>query len=87
VKPLTDNEVAEKRKLYGFNELTEKEKNKIVLFFSEIISEPMFILLISCASIYLLIGDKLEGTILLFSVSIIIFITFYQRQKTERAYQ
>ena len=85
MKPLTDNEVAEKRKLYGFNELTEKEKNKIVLFFSEIISEPMFILLISCASIYLLIGDKLEGTILLFSVSIIIFITFYQRQKTERA--
>ena len=85
MKPLNDEEVASRRLQHGFNELSEKEKNKIVLFFSEIIGEPMFILLISCASIYLLIGDKLEGSVLLFSVSIIIFITFYQRQKTEKA--
>jgi len=85
VKPLNDKEVDERRNKNGFNELAEKEKNKFLLFISEVFSEPMFILLVSCALLYLLIGDKLEGTVLLLSVSVIIFITFYQRQKTEKA--
>ena len=83
--PLNKNEVINKRKAFGSNEITEQEKNKLLLFFKEIISEPMFILLIACALIYTLIGDKLEGMILIFSVSIIIMITFFQHQRSEKA--
>lgn len=45
----------------------------------------MFILLMSCGSLYLLLGDYTEGIILLCWVFAIIFITFYQHQKTEKA--
>lgn len=83
--PLSKEEVLNKRKAFGINEITEQEKNKLLLFLKEIISEPMFILLIACALIYTLIGDKLEGIILLFSVSIIILITFFQHQRSEKA--
>ena len=85
MRPLSKNEVLNKRKTFGSNEITEQEKNKLLLFFKEIISEPMFILLIACSFIYTLIGDKLEGIILIFSVIIIILITFFQHQRSEKA--
>ena len=68
-----------------YNELpTAKSKNlgQIAL---EVFKEPMFILLLVCSSIYLLLGDYTEGIMLSASILIIIFITFYQYQKTERA--
>ena len=49
------------------------------------IREPMFLLLISCGGLYILIGDLMEGIIMLSTIFIIIFITFYQHRKTERA--
>jgi len=39
----------------------------------------------SCAALYLLFGDYTEGIVLLGWVLVIIFITFYQHQKTEKA--
>lgn len=45
----------------------------------------MFILLISCGTLYVLLGDIGEGLMLMASVIIIIIITFYQQRKTERA--
>lgn len=68
-----------------YNELpTAKSKNlgQIAL---EVVKEPMFVLLLVCSSIYLLLGDYTEGIMLSASILIIIFITFYQYQKTERA--
>ena len=83
--PLSKNEVIKSRNDFGSNAIIEHKKNKVLLFLIEIVSEPMFILLICCASIYALIGDRLEGIILLFSVSIIILITFFQHQRSEKA--
>jgi P-type Ca2+ transporter type 2C len=45
----------------------------------------MFILLISCGALYIMLGDYKEGSILLSTIFVIIFITFYQYQKTEKA--
>ena len=45
----------------------------------------MFLLLISCALLYMLLGDYREGVIMLCTILIIIGITFYQHRKTERA--
>jgi Ca2+-transporting ATPase len=45
----------------------------------------MFLLLISCGVLYMLLGDYREGSIMLSTIFVIIFITFYQHRKTERA--
>ncbi|WP_374582379.1 cation-translocating P-type ATPase [Pseudoduganella sp.] len=50
-------------------------------------SEPMFLLLLAAAGLYLLLGDWLEGMVLLGMVGLTIGITLFQEGKTERALQ
>ncbi|HJX10593.1 MAG TPA: cation-translocating P-type ATPase, partial [Candidatus Binatia bacterium] len=47
--------------------------------------EPMFLLLIAAALIYLALGDVREALILAFWIVVIIGITIFQERKTERA--
>ena len=47
--------------------------------------EPMFLLLIAAAVLYLALGDLHEGLLLMFMVSVTIGLTLYQEGKTERA--
>ena len=68
-----------------YNELPTAKSKNIGQIALEVFKEPMFILLLVCSSIYLLLGDYTEGIMLSASILIIIFITFYQYQKTERA--
>jgi len=85
MKGLSTAEVNEQVKIHGYNELpVTKSKNLLHIAF-EVMKEPMFILLISCGVLYMLIGDYKEGAIMLSTILIIIFITFYQYQKTEKA--
>src|SRR6476469_3731002 len=51
----------------------------------ETMREPMFLLLIAAAVLYLALGDLHEGLLLLFMVSITIGLTLYQEGKTERS--
>jgi Ca2+-transporting ATPase len=78
-------EAQEKLKKFGYNELPSAKPKNIWRIALEVMKEPMFLLLISCGLIYMLLGDYKEGGILLSSILIIIFITFYQYQKTEKA--
>lgn len=68
-----------------YNELPTAKSKNIGQIALEVFKEPMFVLLLVCSSIYLLLGDYTEGIMLSASILIIIFITFYQYQKTERA--
>ena len=80
------NEEAEARlKEFGYNELPTSKSKNIFLIAFEVMKEPMFILLLSCATLYIILGDYNEGLILLSSVLLIIFITFFQHQKTEKS--
>ena len=65
-----------------FNELPNSEKKSVLEIAFSVIKEPMFMLLLACGVLYLIIG---EGIILFSSILIIIFITFYNRNKTEKA--
>jgi len=69
----------------GYNELPGKEKRSFLHIILEVLSEPMFLLLISCGGLYLLLGDMQEALMLLGFVVFIIGITIYQEQKTEKA--
>lgn len=70
---------------FGFNELPSAKSKTIFKIAFEVIKEPMFLLLLSCSILYIILGDYNEGIILLSSVLLIIFITFYQHQKTEKS--
>lgn len=79
---------AEARKrlaVHGYNELALTQPKNVWRIALEVMKEPMFILLISCGVLYMIVGDYREGGILLSAILIIIFITFYQYQKTEKA--
>jgi Ca2+-transporting ATPase len=85
VEGLSSERAIQKLKDEGYNELPSAQSKNIWQIVLEVIQEPMFILLISCGALYLLLGDYVEGVILLCWVFLIIFITFYQYQKTEKA--
>ncbi|MBU3676090.1 MAG: cation-translocating P-type ATPase [Chitinophagaceae bacterium] len=82
---LTQTEAQEKRKAFGFNELPQSKPKTFFRIFWDVLREPMFILLISCAGLYWFLGDWREGSILGISTWLIVFITFYQYRKTEHA--
>lgn len=82
---LSTAEVIERRTRFGYNELPSSQPKKVWQIALEVMKEPMFLLLISCGILYMLLGNYREGTILLSNIFIIIFITFYQYRKTERA--
>mgnify|MGYP000750563943 CR=1 FL=1 len=74
---LSDLEVQNQISKYGFNELPASNKKNLFDLFFEIMKEPMFILLVSSAIIYVFLGDYREGLILMSATSLIIFITCY----------
>ena len=82
---LTTTEAQQRLKEEGFNELPSAKPKTIVTIAKNVIQEPMFLLLITCGLLYLLLGDYREGIVLMSSIIVILFITFYQYRKTERA--
>jgi P-type Ca2+ transporter type 2C len=85
VSGLTSIEAKQRLESEGYNELPSSRPKNIWRIALEVFKEPMFILLITCGALYILLGDYREGIILLGTILIIIFITFYQYRKTERA--
>jgi len=78
-------EVARRLAEEGYNEIPSGEKKNLLHIIGEVIREPMFLLLVGAGLIYFILGDVEEGAILLSFVIVIIGITAYQEQKTEKA--
>ncbi len=76
-----------KRRLteHGYNELPSTKPKSVFHIALEVVKEPMFLLLLACGVLYVILGDHREGIILLSTTFIIIYITFYQHRKTEKA--
>ncbi|MDP2642725.1 MAG: cation-translocating P-type ATPase [Candidatus Peregrinibacteria bacterium] len=82
---LTSKEVAQSFKKHGLNELPSSKKRSVFVIILEIIKEPMISLLVGCGAIYLVLGDVKEAIFLSFSILVVISITIYQENKTEKA--
>lgn len=85
LKGLSKEQAARRLKANGFNELPKSERKAAWKIAWQIISEPMILLLMACGTIYFFLGDIKESSILVGCIAIIIAITFYQEQKTEKA--
>ena len=82
---LTEQEMLERLAEDGYNELPTTKKRTFLHILLEVVREPMFMMLIACGLLYLFLGDREEALMLMGFVAVIISITFYQEQKTERA--
>ena len=85
VAGLSSQKAAEKLRTEGYNELPESKQRSVFRVIFEVIHEPMFILLVASGLIYFILGDVSEGLMLMSFVVLVIGITVYQEQKTERA--
>lgn len=85
INGLSSDEANKRLITIGYNELPANKSKNIFETALEVIKEPMFLLLISCSALYIILGDTTEGFIMLGWVLVIIFITFYQFRKTEKA--
>ena len=85
LKGLSEPEVADRRLRFGWNELPQAGNKRLFRILVEVVSEPMFMLLLACFGIYLILGDRTEAFMLLGFVAISIVITIYQENKTERS--
>jgi Ca2+-transporting ATPase len=82
---LTEAEVQDRLEKDGPNELPTARKRRIWHIMLDVVREPMFLLLIACGVLYLILGDLEEALMLLGFVFVVMAITLYQEQKTERA--
>jgi Ca2+-transporting ATPase len=81
---LTTIEAQKLQALHGKNELSSQKKESFVIKVFHIISEPMFMLLIIAATIYFILGEPVDGLIMLVFVVGIISIEVIQEWKTDK---
>ena len=85
IQGLSEQQAFERLAEDGYNELPSSQKRTFLHILWEVVREPMFLMLIACGALYLALGDPKEAVMLMGFVVVIIGITFYQEQKTERA--
>src|SRR5665647_994448 len=81
---LTSTQAKELQEKFGKNELTPEKKESFFHKILEVLSEPMFLLLIIAAIVYFILGEPRDGSIMLVFVMGIISIDVIQEWKTDR---
>lgn len=85
VAGLSAADAEERLRRDGYNELPSEMHRGILPIVLDVVREPMFLLLVASGLLYFLLGDISEGLMLMSFVVLVIGITVYQEQKTERA--
>ena len=85
IKGLTEEEVIEKRKKCGYNELSQKKKKTILNMIFGQLSDAMIIILFVAAIASYLLGEKAEAIVILVIIIINIIISVFQEKKAENA--
>lgn len=81
---LSSTEAARRLTAEGPNELPGRGPRSLVTIAFSVITEPMFLLLLAAAAIYLVLGSVREALALLASVIVIIITTVIQERRTEQ---
>ncbi|WP_428420016.1 cation-translocating P-type ATPase [Methylibium sp.] len=69
----------------GPNELPVSQPRSVLRLAREVVSEPMFLLLVACGALYMLLGDAQEAGMLLGFVFVVMGISFAQQRRSERS--
>src|SRR5512144_1914221 len=82
---LSDAEAHQRLVRDGPNELPVSEHRGVLRLLREVVSEPMFLLLVACGAIYMLLGDRQEALMLLGFVFVVMGISFSQQRRSEKS--
>lgn len=82
---LTTAESNERLLRYGRNLLAKADEKNFIFTLLSLLREPMLLLLIAAGLISIALAELIDGLLLLFTIFIIVGITFYQTRKTEKA--
>lgn len=82
---LTTTEVKKKQEQYGFNELKQKPKKTIMKMIIEQLTDKMIIILLIASLLSFVLGETLEGIVILFIIAINIIISVIQEKKASDA--
>ncbi|SHL34058.1 Ca2+-transporting ATPase [Chitinophaga jiangningensis] len=81
-----DNEaVLQSRQQYGKNEYAGKQQNRLLALLSELLSEPMLILLVAVTIIYFILGETSEAYFMLAAIIVVSGISIYQEGRSNKA--
>jgi len=84
LRGLTSDEALSLQSQYGKNELSAEKKVSFAKKALHVMSEPMFVLLLVAATIYFILGEPVDGLIMLAFVVGIITIEVIQEWKTDK---
>src|SRR3954451_6717996 len=82
---LSDNEVLANRQQYGNNVFSADTNRTFIHVLKEIVTEPMFIMLLVACAIYFITHQYKEGFIMLVSIFIVAGISFFQEYRSRNA--
>ena len=82
---LTEAEARQRLLHDGPNELPVSGQRGLWRLLVDVVTEPMFMLLVACGVIYMVLGDRHEALMLLGFVFVVMGITFVQQRRTERS--
>ena len=84
---LTSVEAAERLKRFGPNLLPDREQRNLPRIVAEVLKEPMFLMLVVAAGLYLVLGDLAEGLLLGGFAIVNVGMVAVQEWRTERVLQ
>ncbi len=82
---LTNDAVTQSRAQYGRNSLTTNAPSPLLRTISEVIAEPMFLLLLVACAVYFSVGRTEEAITLLVALLVVSGISVYQSIRSDRA--
>ena len=85
LRGLTDEQVKESRREFGFNQMDNRSGSTWFSLFLEIIKEPMLLLLIAVAVIYVIVGNYSEALFMVGAIVAVSAISFYQDNRSKKA--
>ncbi|MGN6528592.1 MAG: cation-translocating P-type ATPase [Burkholderiaceae bacterium] len=82
---LRPEQVEAARRRFGSNELARAQPRGLGAILRGLAAEPMFLLLLAAAAVYLAIGDRAEGALLSFFALVTVGLVVVQERRSQRA--
>ncbi len=82
---LSDAEVLSNREKFGSNIRVTENRNKFLHVLKDVVTEPLFVILVLTSVIYFILGEFSEGIIMLVALSFVAGISLFQENRSRNA--
>jgi P-type Ca2+ transporter type 2C len=82
---LNASEAVERRAHHGANKVRVRKRYPVLEVLKEVVTEPLFLLLVITAGVYFALGEQQEGVIMLLALGFVSGISLYQEQRSRKA--